>query len=66
MNSKYVWFAPMLETILAHKAAEPRRSTVLMKRLTSRIASVAPSDAASSADGAEEESGFSSVVRLGA
>ena len=65
MKSKYVWFAPMLETIMAHKAAEPRGS-VLMKRLSSRVTSVAPRDAASSADGAEEESGFSSVVRLGA
>jgi hypothetical protein len=64
MNSKYLWFAPMLETIMAHKAAEPRGS-LLMKRLSSRIASVAPRDVASSADGAEEESGFSSVVRLG-
>ncbi len=65
MNSKYVWFAPMLETIMAHKAAEPRGS-LWMKRLTPHIASVAPRDAASSADGAEEESGFSSVVRFGA
>ena len=65
MKSEYVWFAPMLETIMAHKAAEPRGS-LLMKRLSSRVTSVAPRDAASSADGAEEESGFSSVVRLGA
>ena len=65
MKSKYVWFAPLLETIMAHKAAEPRGS-LLMKRLSSRITSVAPRDAPSSADGAEEESGFSSVVRLGA
>ncbi len=65
MKSKYVWFAPMLETIMAHTAAEARGS-LWMKRLSSRIASVAPRDAASSADRAEEESGFSSVVRLGA
>jgi hypothetical protein len=65
MKLKHAWFAPMLETIMAHTAAEARGS-LWMKRLTSRIASVAPSDAASSADGAEEESGFSSVVRLGA
>jgi hypothetical protein len=65
MKSKYVWFAPMLTTIMAHTAAEPRGS-LLMKRLLSRVASVAPCDAASSADGAEEESGFSFVVRLGA
>ena len=66
MQSEYGWFLPMLEVIMARKAAEPRRSTVLMKRLRSRIASVAPSDEASNADGADEESGFSSVVRLGA
>jgi hypothetical protein len=65
MKSKYVWFAPMLETIMAHTAAEPRGS-LLMKRLSSRVTSMAPGDAALSADGAEEEGGFSSVVRLGA
>jgi hypothetical protein len=65
MKSEYVWFAPLLETIMAHKAAEPRGS-LLMKRLSSGNTSVAPGDAASSADTAEEESGFSSVVRLGA
>jgi hypothetical protein len=65
MKSEYVWFAPMLETIMAHKAAEPRGS-LSMKRLSSSMASVAPKDAASSADGAEEESAFNSVVRLGA
>jgi hypothetical protein len=64
MKSEYVWFAPMLETVVAHKTAEPRES-LLMKRSSSRVTSVAPSDAASSADAAEEESGFSSVVRLG-
>jgi hypothetical protein len=63
MNSKYLWFAPMLETIMAHKAAVPRGS-LLMKRLSSSIVSVAPRDAASSADGAQEESGFSSVVTV--
>ena len=66
MKSEYVWFAPMLEAIMAHKVAEPRGS-LLMKRLRSSITiSVAPKDAASSADGAEEESAFNSVVRLGA
>ena len=63
MSLKCVWFAPMLETIMAHKAAEPRGS-LSMKRLSSSMASVAPKDAASSADGAEEESAFNSVVRL--
>jgi hypothetical protein len=65
MESKYAWFVPMLEVILAPKAAEPRRSTVLMQ-LRSSISSVAPSDEAPNADGADEESGFSSLVRLGA
>jgi hypothetical protein len=65
MESKCAWFVPMLEVILAHKAAEPRRSTVSMQ-LRSSISSVAPSDEASNADGANEESGFSSLVRLGA
>ena len=66
MQSKYGWFVPMLEVILAPKAAEPRRSTYLMKRLRSSISSVAPSKEASNADGADEESSFSPVVRLGA
>ena len=66
MESEYAWFVPMLEVILASKAAEPRRSTYSMKRLRSRIQSVAPSKKASNADGADEESSFSPVVRLGA
>ncbi len=66
MESEYAWFVPMLEVILAPKAAKPRRSTYLMKRLRSRIQSVAPSKEASNADGADEESNFSPVVRLGA
>jgi hypothetical protein len=65
MESKYAWFVPMLEVILERKAAEPRRSTVLT-RLRSSISSVAPSDEASNADGADEESSFTPVVRLGA
>ena len=66
MESEYAWFVPMLEVILASKAAEPRRSTYLMKRLRSRIQSVVASKEASNADGADEESNFSPVVRLGA
>jgi hypothetical protein len=66
MESEYAWFVPMLEVILARKAAGPRRSTYLMKRLHSSISSVAPSKEASNADGADEESSFSPVVRLGA
>jgi hypothetical protein len=65
MESEYAWFVPMLEVILERKAAGPRRSTVLM-RLRSSISSVAPSDEASNADGADEESSFTPVVRLGA
>jgi hypothetical protein len=65
MNSKYAWFAPMLDTIMARRAAEPRGS-LRIKRLSMHIASVAPRDAASSVDGADEENGFSFVVRLGA
>ena len=50
---------------MAHKAAQPRGS-VVMKRLRSSFAHVAPIDVASDADRADEEGGFSSVVRLGA
>jgi hypothetical protein len=63
IKSEYVWFVPMLETIMAHKAAEPRGS-LWIKRLSSRSTSVASRDAASSADGAVEESSFSSVVTV--
>jgi hypothetical protein len=56
---------PMLEVIMAHKAAHPRGS-VAMNRLRSIISPVASSDVALHADTADEESGFSSVVRLGA
>jgi hypothetical protein len=65
MKSEYAWFMPMLEVAMAHKAAE-RRGSVVMNRLRSSISPVASSDAALHADAAEEESGFSSVVRLGA
>jgi hypothetical protein len=68
MQSEYAWFVPMLEVVMAHKAAQPRGS-VVMKRLRSMrssIAPVAPIDVASDADRADEEGGFSSVVRLGA
>jgi hypothetical protein len=65
MKSEYVWFVPMLEVVMAHKAAQPRGSMV-MKRLRSSISPVASRDAASIADTAEEESGFRSAVRLGA
>jgi hypothetical protein len=65
MKSEYVWFVPMLEVVMAHKAAQPRGSMV-MKGSRSSISPVASRDAASRADTAEEESGFSSVVRLGA
>ncbi len=68
MKLEYAWFMPMLEVIMAHKAAE-RRGSVAMNRLRSlrsSIAPVTPIDAASEAEAANEASGFSSVVRLGA
>ncbi len=65
MKSEYAWFVPMLEVVMAHKAAPPRGS-IVMKGLRSSISSAASSDAALHADAADEENGFSSVVRLGA
>jgi hypothetical protein len=65
MKAEYAWFVPMLEVVMAHKAAHPRGS-VVMKRLRSIIIPIASSDAALHADAADEESGFSPVVRLGA
>jgi hypothetical protein len=64
MKLEYAWFVPMLEVVMAHKAALPRRS-VVMNRLRSSISPTASSDVALHADAADEES-FSSVVRLGA
>jgi hypothetical protein len=68
MKSEYAWFMPMLEVIMAHKAAHLRGSvTVAMNRLRSIISPVGSSDVALHADAADEESGFfNSVVRLGA
>jgi hypothetical protein len=53
---------------MAHKAAEARGSVVMnpLRSTRSSIAPAAPIGAASDADRAEEESGFSYVVRLGA
>jgi hypothetical protein len=65
MKSEYAWFMPMLEVVMAHKAAE-RRGSAVMVRLRSSISLVASSDVALHAGEADEESGFSSVVRLGA
>ena len=65
MKSEYAWFMPMLEVVMAHKAAE-RRGSEVMVRLRSSISLVASSDVALHAGEADEESGFSSVVRLGA
>jgi hypothetical protein len=65
MKSGYAWFVPMLEVLTAHKAVEPRRST-LMKRLSSIfVPNVAAIDGAESADAdiEVEEGRFSSVVR---
>jgi hypothetical protein len=61
MKSEHAWFVPMLEVVMAPKAAAPPRSSV-MKRLRSSITVMAPSDVALHANAAEE-SGFSSVVR---
>jgi hypothetical protein len=68
MESDYAWFVPMLEVVMAHKAAEARGSVVMnpLRSTRSSIAPAAPIGAASDADRAEEESGFSYVVRLGA
>jgi len=63
MKSEYAWFMPMLEVAMAHKAA---RGSVVMNRLRSSISPVASSDVALHADAGDEDSGFSSVVRLGA
>ena len=60
MKSQYAWFLPMLEVIMAPKAAE-KRGSLFLRRLKSSIIPAAPSDVV-----ADEESGFSSVVRLGA
>jgi hypothetical protein len=65
MKSEYTWFVPMLEVITAQKAAE-RRESAVMNRLRSSISPIASSDVALHADAADVESGFSSVVRLGA
>jgi hypothetical protein len=65
MKAEYAWFMPMLEVVAAHKAAHSRGS-VVMNRLRSSIFRVASSDVAWHADAADEESGFISVVRLGA
>ncbi len=65
MKSEYAWFVPMLEVVMAHKAAHPRGS-VIMNRSRSSISPVASSDVELHAGAADDESGFSSVVRLGA
>ncbi len=65
MKSEHAWFMPMLEVVMAHKAAE-RRGSMVMNRLRSNMSPVASSDVALHAGAGDEESGFSSVVRLGA
>ena len=64
MKSQYAWFLPMLEVIMAPKAAE-KRGSLFLRRLKSSIMPAAPSDVVEDPV-ADEESGFSSVVRLGA
>jgi hypothetical protein len=68
MKSDFAWFVPMLEVAMAHRAAQLRGSVVMnrLRSMRSSIAPVVPIDVASDADAANEESGFSSVVRLGA
>jgi len=66
MKSEHAWFVPMLEVVMAHKAAQPRGSMVMKGLRSSSISSAASSDVALHADAADEENGFSSVVRLGA
>ncbi len=66
MKSEYAWFVPMLEIIMAPKAAQRPRGSTIMERLRSRMSYIASSDVALHADAVDEESGFSSVVRLGA
>jgi hypothetical protein len=58
-------FMAILEVMLAHKTIQPRGS-VVMNRLRSSISPVASSDVALQSDAADNVSGFSSVVRLGA
>ncbi len=62
MRSKYEWFVPMLEVLTAHKAAGPRRVSVAKRLAMSNV----PNDVTLNADGANEESSFSSVVPVGA
>ena len=68
MKSEYAWFMPMLEVIMAHKAAQPRGSMAMtrLRSMSWSVSSVASSDVALHADATDEESGFSSVVRLSA
>ncbi len=64
MKSEHAWFVPMLEVLMAHKVAKPRES-VRVKRLSSRVAAVAPIPTISDGpDEVHEESCFNSVVRL--
>ena len=65
MKSEYAWFMPMLEVVMADNFAHPR-GTVVMNRLRSIISPVASSDVALHADAADEEVGFSIVVRFSA
>jgi hypothetical protein len=65
MKAEYAWFVPMLEVAMAHNVAQ-RRGPAVINRLRSSISPVASSHGAWHADAADEESGFSPVVRLGA
>jgi hypothetical protein len=65
MKSEYAWFVPMLEVVMAHKVAQ-RRGAAVINRLRSSISPVASSHGAWHADAADDNSGFSPVVQLGA
>jgi hypothetical protein len=67
MKSGYGWFVPMLEVIATRKAAALRRSSMVKRFssiVTAKAASAVPNDETLDADRADEESSFSSVVRL--
>ena len=69
MRSRFAWFFPMLQVLTA-RSKKTKSSDAFMKRLSSIVsaeapnADVAPIDATSIADGADEKSGFTVVVEL--
>jgi hypothetical protein len=63
MKGKHVWFLPMLELLIEHKAARPRLST-WRTRLSSIVAAQKPAEVMSNDDKGAEDECFTSVVRL--